>query len=996
MALQKQGYNFNFGRGLDRKTDPFQVEAGRFLLLENSTFKDGVSLSKRNGFADVTTLPVTTQSKLTTYNDSLVSTGTNLYAFNANNNKWVNKGSALPVNLNKFNVISSSLAQTGADSATASNGLTCTTYMEAGAAYYQINDSISGSQVVAKTALPTAAKNGRVLILDKYFIVMFVTSTPTLQFVAIPIANVIAPLAAATIGATSGVDAAYDAHVVNNRLFVAFDASDVGGAVRIQYVTSTLAISSAIIEATEVGNLFSVTSDTSGATPVIWVSWYRTSSGVSKHAAYSYANLSDVLAVTTGINTAVVTQLTSLATAGVLTYYYQVTETYSYTPNARTDRLYKNTLTVAGTLGTAVSFARSLGLASKAFYAESDVTYMLAAYGGALQPTYFLIDSSGNIVAKLAYGNGGGYITSFVLPSVVSYDSQYHIAYLFKNTVQAQNRQQTSTVAGIYSTTGVNIVRFTLESAKQYSFEVAGSLHLTGGLLWQYDGNLPVEHSFNVYPEDVTVTTSGAGGLITAQTYFYQVCYEWTDAAGNLHRSAPSVPVTIVTTGATSSNTINVPTLRLTYKTSVRIVIYRWSTAQQNYYQVTSISSPTMSTTSANSIAYVDTLADSSIIGNTLIYTTGNVIENIAAPACNHGALFKDRLCLISAEDPNTIWYSKQVVQNTPVEFSDQFTIYVSPTSGAQGSTGKLSALSAMDDKLILLKKAAAYFITGNGPDNTGANNDFSEPIFVTSTVGCDAPDSIVFMPKGLMFQTDKGIWLLDRSLNSSYIGADVEAYNAEVVVAALSIPKTNEVRFNLLNGAILMYDYYYGQWGTFTGNIQSVSSCLYQNYQTFVNSFGQVRQESPNTYLDGASPVLMKFRTAWFKLTGLQGFQRAYSLSLLATYLTPHKITIETAYDFNPAPSQTTVFTPSNFNAPWGSDSLYGGSSPWGGPSNVEQERIFFDKQKCQAIQLTFTESFDASLGQVAGAGFVMSGINILIGGKDTKPRLSAAQQTS
>ena len=74
-----------------------------------------------------------------------------------------------------------------------------------------------------------------------------------------------------------------------------------------------------------------------------------------------------------------------------------------------------------------------------------------------------------------------------------------------------------------------------------------------------------------------------------------------------------------------------------------------------------------------------------------------------------------------------------------------------------------------MDDKLIIFKKDAIYYITGTGPDNTGANGTFSDATFITSTVGCANPSSIVLMPNGIMFQSDKGIWLLDRQLGTTY-----------------------------------------------------------------------------------------------------------------------------------------------------------------------------------------------------------------------------------
>ena len=205
---------------------------------------------------------------------------------------------------------------------------------------------------------------------------------------------------------------------------------------------------------------------------------------------------------------------------------------------------------------------------------------------------------------------------------------------------------------------------------------------------------------------------------------------------------------------------LDVPTLRLTYKIApnpVRIVGYRWSTAQQVYYQFTSVTNPTINDTTIDSVVITDTFSDAQILGNAILYTTGGVIEDIAAPASIASALFSNRLFLIDAEDQNLLWFSKQVIQNVPFEMSDLLTLYIAPTTGAQGSTGPMTALSAMDDKLIIFKKDAIYYINGSGPDNTGANSTFSDPVFITATVGCSNPNSIVLLPHGIMFQSDKG-----------------------------------------------------------------------------------------------------------------------------------------------------------------------------------------------------------------------------------------------
>jgi hypothetical protein len=513
-----------------------------------------------------------------------------------------------------------------------------------------------------------------------------------------------------------------------------------------------------------------------------------------------------------------------------------------------------------------------------------------------------------------------------------------------------------------------------------------------------YDGYAAVEQGFHLWPDYVEATTATTGGFLTGQEYFYQVTYEWADNQGNVYRSAPSIPISVTTTGATSANTIYVPTLRLTYKLSnpVKISIYRWSQAQQIFYQVTSIYAPLLNDPTVDFVTFVDTLADSSILGNNILYTTGGVLENIAAPASNVITLFNNRLWLVDAEDPNTLWYSKQVIEATPVDMSDLLTLYVAPTTSAQGSTGPTLAAAPLDDKLCLFKENAIYYINGIGPDNTGANSQYSDAIFITSTVGCSNQHSIVFMPQGLMFQSDKGIWLLGRDLNTSYIGAPVEKFTTgATVLSALNIPGTNQVRFTLDSGVTLMYDYYYGQWGTFT-NIPAISSTLYQDLHTYITQYGTVFQETPEKYVDGSNPVLMQFTTSWLNLAGLQGFERAYFFYLLGTYMSPHKLQVQVAYDYQPTPSQSMIIKPDNGVSPWGGEQLWGSGQAWGGPGNIEQWRIFFTQGKCQSFQISIQELFDTSLTVLPGAGFTLSGLDVVIGQKSGYPRLKAARQIS
>lgn len=621
----------------------------------------------------------------------------------------------------------------------------------------------------------------------------------------------------------------------------------------------------------------------------------------------------------------------------------------------------------------------------------------MGAYQSPYQPTYFMINGTSSssaapiIVAKLAYENGGGYITKG-LPSVNVTDNIARTSYLFKDLIQAVNKNTNvpsgTQVNGIYSQTGINIATFTFGTDGLDTTEIGNDLHISGGFLGMYDGYLPVEHNFFLWPDSVEATTvTGSGGLI-AQIYYYQATYEWTDNQGNAFRSAPSIPITITTTTGSSTNTIKVPTLRLTAKTAnpVKIVLYRWSTAQQNYYQVTSITSPTLNSTTTDNVTIVDTFSDADILGNNLLYTTGGVVEDVNAPASDLLTLFDTRLWLVDAEDRNLLWFSKQVIEATPVEMSDLFTLYVPPTTATQGTTGPITSIVPLDDKLIIGKRNALYYINGTGPDNTGLNSQYSQPIFITSTVGCANQKSIVLQPHGLMFQSDKGIWLLNRGLETSYIGAPVQDFTlGATVLSAINVPETNQVRFTLDTGVTLMYDYYYDQWSTFVG-VPAISSCVFQEMHTFINEFGAVYQESPGSYLDGSNAVLMAFKTGPLRLGDLQNYQRAYFFYLLGTYFSPHKLLMSLTYDYDDAPSQSVLISPTNYSTPYGAglpQSPYGEGSPYGGPKSLENWSVFLERQRCMAFAITMQEVFDPAFDTTAGAGLTLSGLNIVIGFK-------------
>lgn len=497
------------------------------------------------------------------------------------------------------------------------------------------------------------------------------------------------------------------------------------------------------------------------------------------------------------------------------------------------------------------------------------------------------------------------------------------------------------------------------------------------GQMEMYDGAFVCEQNFHIYPNALTaVPHSGGTGVLglpaSTSLYSYIYIYEWIDNQGQLHRSFPSPVVTPLeptktytfTAGTNGYVDLTIPALRVTNKPGTQVVIniYRTTANGSIFYLLGQSFLNTYGTVTNNpwvdTISFTDTaISDDAIQGNIQLYTTG-AQGYFAPPASKAVTNYKNRAIYISSENQTSFGYSNAVLPNFPVQFVPYFVQNI----GSVG--GSIITAANMDDKLIIFKSGATpgpaiWYMTGQGPAPSGNNNDFTDPLPISVDCGCIDRASVVLTPVGLMFKGLKGIYLLDRGLQVSYIGAPVEQYNQYNVVSAQLIPSTTQVRFLLSNGTILMFDYFFQRWGTFS-NPAGISDCIFQAKHTFVTALGEVYQEAPGTYVDGSNPVLMSFKTSWIKLAGLQGYQRAYFFYFLANYLSPHQLSLSVSYDFSPNSAQTNIITPDS--------STY-----------LENWRIFLAQQRCQSFQVAMQELYTGT----PGAALTMTGLNLIAGMK-------------
>jgi hypothetical protein len=256
-----------------------------------------------------------------------------------------------------------------------------------------------------------------------------------------------------------------------------------------------------------------------------------------------------------------------------------------------------------------------------------------------------------------------------------------------------------------------------------------------------------------------------------------------------------------------------------------------------------------MNDKTVDTVDILDDVSDSDLISREPLYTTGGVLENIAAPQATILESYNNRIFLAGLEDKNEIQFSKIRLENYPTEFNDTLTLNINPRGG------DITALQEMDDKLVIFKENAIYFMSGEGPNNLGSLDNFIEPELVSTDVGCVDKNSVVRTPFGLMFKSNKGIYLLDRGLNTQYIGAAIEAFNSLTVSSAEVIPHTNQVRFTTSNGVALVYDYFVEQWVTYTNHKGLSATILGSNYY-YVRTNGDLFKETVGIYNDNGSAI--------------------------------------------------------------------------------------------------------------------------------------------
>jgi hypothetical protein len=975
MALQPTNIPLSVVDGIDTKTDEKNVLATKWLQAENVVFNKTNAASKDQGFAAITTdvdegTDISSGSAISVFNNELIQYSDNkLYSYSKSKSKWYDKGFVSNAIVDRKTIGVTNTSTFRMYSATISN-LTAYVYapeaaLASQAIYCRIYDEQTNSILTDHTIYSGGNNLLRVGAVGNYFVIFYIDGG-IVKYKTINTSTIFTVSSATTLSSTDITFA--DCASFNSRLYFTWFNDSAGGTVDTIYFDSNLNVSSALQISSTTPNLLCVSGEdtnkvriTYGISTVLYDA--SLSSQIHAPAAYGSGFMP---------TNATFIQDPENAQASIVLY----------EDNADSGQIgiKKGRITSGGTFTDLGYVMYAVNMISKAQVLNGQVYVVV---GKRINDdddlgtrTYFLISIEGQVIAKVADEVG---VRSGVFPLYTLYTDTNELNFFGPEYYQAFDVLSPSADTA----TSINKYVFDFSSANNYFDAILGKqLHVAGGVLSSYDADRVTEHGFLETPIAPTLDTlintsptAGAGSGDPAdypQTRNYVAVFAWNDSQGQIHRSAPSLPLAVEIPDETTKVRLKVRPLTITNKENVEIEIYSTEANGTILYKnsalvgVSSAENKRLANdpTSA-AITYDDVAPDSEIIKKEILYTMSGELENHAPISSKYVVSNKSRIFLLGS-DGYTIQYSKLKESNIGVTFNTALITFLDSIGGP----GK--ALGLLDDNLVIFKGESILYQAGEGPNNNGVDSDYKQPVPIPSDVGCDDPASAVSTPMGILFKSKKGIYILRRNLSVEYIGAPVEDFNDETITGAVLLATKNQVRFTTAEGTALIYDYFHNRWST-RDNVEALDALNYEDCFTYLKSNGVVMQQSG--WSDNGTYVPMLLESSWIQFAGVQGYQRFYKMLILGEYLNAHNLKVSFAYDFiDSYVDSVTVDATELFAA----------------GTKAYQIEVGPKRQKCQAFKFKIETLYDG----VYGADCTLSNFLLVIGAKQSSNKLPATQK--
>ena len=1008
MALSPVAIPLTFSGGVDTKTDSKSVATTQLISLENGQFAKGTTIVKRTGYD---ALPKTVDGggeytapvALAGRGDELcLMTATDLYSYRESSESWSRVGPVASIVHTERPIAATGTDQSMPDMATASGVSVLAWEDSRGGVWWAVVEQATQRILRAAEQLATGKTMPRVVHVGA-IVHIYVTDPTGGQILCYPVSvdDYDAPLIPTVIATDLSMTAPhYDAvrhddTVGDFPAVLVYTAS--AGTARVGYVDAAGTFGPSSLPAPE----YLSGGGSVGPVAVSWLAtteWGAAAVAIARDAGgvveVSVVKAGDLASSLGGDNVFTATPVRLALTFDAAGIVWVWSESASAPPLAQNSYTTVGTVTYPDVIGPTATL-RGHGLVSRAFTDASgpcvavvhEVPFFpyvaICRTTDAAAPTF-------DCIARLVVGSSDGLPERGHLATV---EQDADDPRVWRVPLLAREQVDAAQSGAQFSETGIRSVSLDFDSGEAYQAAEFGRDLIVGGAVpLRYDGDTVAELGFHTAPDGTIALTEStahnATEMAASSTYLYQFCYEERDAAGEIHLGPMSVPSTITLTSAGTGVTIAIPTYRLTSKRRVSIAVWRSeaddTTGDPLLYRVTSLDPSAASganryvenDVNADTATFLDEMPDATLITRERAYTNSGVLSNDPIGLGHIVVAAKDRLFFNDPTDAEIVRFTQKRLDGRGPEVCADLSL--------RAPLGEVVALAELDDSVLVFAPGQVGRFSGDGPlsnPDAAPQISFTAVNTITGDVGCASARSLAITPDRVLFKSARGIYQIDRSQQVAYVGAPVEGYNAQAVTSADAVPGKTQILFLTPSGMTLLYDYFFGQWSTYTNHAGADALVVAGSYHYLRAGAadGRVFRSNPTSYLDGTSEIRLHLETAWVKLLGYhQGLQKIWHALFLGTYRSPHLLRIRIAADYQPGwlePYDLDVdanyVLDSYGSGPYGAD-VYGGDS-----DTLYQRRIHVGMQ-CQAIRFSIE---DVTSGTPLGASFELTEL-LLTGG--------------
>lgn len=889
MPLDFQNVSIDFTNGIARKQNDKLAIPTKLRALYNGEFDADGSVVTRKGadrlFAGTIIGGGTLSAAdfFAAYGDeALVGYRDALYSYSPSATKLSPRGRLPHVSLRKKSILRNTATQTNVDGVRdTENGWAAYAWEDSrGGVRYSIHDESTGAVIAYDTVVAASGQMPRVLLTDANLVIVYIDGA-NLKAAYLGRGRPADPLTSATIASNvHGTVKAMDALVVA--------ADDIYCA----YQNTTPALSRVVYR---VGSGAGTAANVAVANNLSGIACSMTTDGKVQawhsQATVGMRALVDSVSGTTITNSVVPTTTDSgtgaasaaqvvaieSATANTATAYY-VTATAAPSAVIRS-----SSITSAGSATGAGEYLLHCQLAGRPF-AFGGKNYLPIVFDSAIQGAVFVLElATRSVVARALPLSGVTTTATYVRLGSVATDgaSVFSLPVLEKGRLEVKDGDALTTI-------GLSRLDLTMDRTEALPpVRFADSLFLPGACPMAYDGVSAVELGFNVYPETVTPTSGGAGSVPAGTRYFAAV-YEWTDAKGRRHQSAPSLSAAYTNAGATTVS-VAVQSLSLTDKydnsgvslkpvarTNVNIAVFATEAGGTVFFRSGSVTNNPLAAT----VTFTHNITDAALIAGEVLYdaTNAGTFDAFPPPACRVACVHQNQLVVTGCEDERALFYSRPLADGSGPSFDLARRLRVPEDAG------EVAAAATMDSKLAAWTDEATGWFPGDAPNAAGQGAGYGDWQPLSMDVGCVSPQSVIYADGALWFEAEAGLHALGGDGSVVFAGADVADLTVGSIAAVL-VPSKKQIYWFQSDGTVLVWDTFWKQWSFIPANSSwgAIAADLRGGRLEWALADGSSRYLTTNATTDyGNVGINLYIETSWLKFAGVQGFQRIRRLHML------------------------------------------------------------------------------------------------------------------